>query len=678
MIARSSLLLQVKAIGIILSKTLLFGGIFLTGMKKAIKGKLQEVERKLLEGVGEPEEKGFVPSPFQLKAVEELQRGSDVIVVAPTGSGKTWIALQAIEQYLSEGKVTWYTTPLKALSNQKYDDFRGLFGEQHVGLLTGERRENPSAPIIVATTEVLRNALYGSSAPPDFVVLDEAHYLGDEDRGTTWEEVVILSPKETQLLLLSATISNVRELSGWIGEVRGKTPKVIKAQGRPVPLRYAFLGDKGVLLPLEVEYLKAVGPYRKKGGPEKVLELLEGKGLLPAIWFLPKRRQCDLMAKRFAHIPWPREQERMEIYREVVRDDPHLWSHPLLDALLIGGVASHHAGHLTKWKVAVERMLSRGLLRAVFATTTLAAGLDVPARTVLMSSLSTGDGRKLTVLEFHQMAGRAGRRGKDKVGFVVMVGMGPKECLYALRLSLEEPEPLNSSFRLHYHQILNLLDKYSPEETESFLDRSFLLYQIRGKRRKKVRGLLLKGLKKRLSLLEELGYLGEDHRVSEDLRWVLMLRHEHSLVISELIRRGYYKGVGPSTFAAWIGSLAGERAPRRAIGKVDLGAMRKVVWELEALEHKWGIVPLGLKASYQGQRGTTEAEKRASVLKAWAEGMEWRELVELAQMEEGDLQRLILQTAELLREIEDLGLEVSELAAEARSLLLRPPVWDWF
>lgn len=648
-------------------------------MKKGtVKGKLQEAERKLLEGVGEPEEEGFVPSPFQVKAVEELKKGSDVIVVAPTGSGKTWIALKAIEQYLSEGKVTWYTTPLKALSNQKYDNFRELFGERHVGLLTGERRENPSAPVIVATTEVLRNALYGSNAPPDFVVLDEAHYLGDEERGTTWEEVVILSPKETQLLLLSATISNVRELSGWMGEVRGRTPKVIKAQGRPVPLRYAFLGDKGVLLPLEVEYLKAVGPYRKKGGPERVLELLEGKGLLPAIWFLPKRRQCDLMAKRFSRIPWPKEGERVEVYREVVGDDPHLWSHPLLDALLIGGVASHHAGHLTKWKVAVEKMLAKGLLRAVFATTTLAAGLDVPARTVLMSSLSTGDGRKLTALEFHQMAGRAGRRGKDKVGFVVMVGMGPRDCLYALRLSLEEPEPLNSSFRLHYHQILNLLDKYSPKEVESFLDKSFLLYQMRGRRKKKIRGLLLKGLRKRLSLLQELGYLGKDYKLVDELRWVLMLRHEHSLVLSELIRRGYCKGVGPSTFAAWVGSLAGERVPRKAIDKVDLGVMRKVIWELEALEHKWGIVPLGLRASYQGRRGTAEAERRASVLKAWAEGMEWGEVVELAQMEEGDLQRLILQTAELLREIEDLGLEVSELAAEARSLLLRPPVWDWF
>ncbi len=624
--------------------------------------------------MGEPQGGDFVPSPFQVRALEHLLRGHDVVVVAPTGSGKTWIALRAMEGFLSEGKTTWYTTPLKALSNQKYDDFRGHFGSENVGILTGERRENSTAPIIVATTEVLRNVLYRGEGGPDFVVLDEAHYLGDEDRGTTWEEVIILSPDETQLLLLSATISNVEELAGWMASIRGRKPKVVKARGRPVPLRYGFLSHRGTLLPLQEEFL--YGLKRARFSSEEVLYLLEEKGLLPAIWFLGRRRDCDLMAKRFSTMPWPGRQERLELFREVAGDDPYLWSHPLLEPLIEGGVASHHAGHLTGWKVAVERMLAKGLLRAVFATMTLAAGLDVPARTVVLSSLSSGNGHELTALEFQQMTGRAGRRGKDRVGFVILVGAGKKECLTGLRLSRGEPEPLRSSFRLQYYQILNLLERYSLKEAEDFVGKSFLLYQIRsGKKRRKVKKLLLKHFERRIGLLQELGYLDEGLEVTEEGKWCLLLRHEHSLVLSEIVRRGLWRGVDPATFAGWVGSLGSERAPRRLIERVDLRVIRGIIWELEALERKWGIPSTDLKELYKPHGEPAEAERRASAVRAWAEGMNWRELAEEADMEEGDLQRLILQTAELLREMEDLPLEVSGLARKSRELLLRPPVF---
>lgn len=636
---------------------------------------LREVERRLLEGIGEPEEKDFVPSPFQVRAVEYLLKGEDVIVVAPTGSGKTWIALRAAEDLLRRGRSVWYTTPLKALSNQKYDDFRGLFGDPQVGLLTGERRENPHAPLIVATTEVLRNLLYRGEGAPDFVVLDEAHYLGDEDRGTTWEEVLILAPPETQFLLLSATISNSQELAGWIASLRGKRPKVVTATERPVPLRYAFLAQEGVLLPLRPEFLRGTKRFPKKA-PEAVLEILEEKDLVPVIWFLGRRRDCDRTALRFKGTSWPGRAERLEVFREAVGDDPHLWSHPLLDPLIEGGVASHHAGHLTGWKVAVERMLAKGLLRAVFATTTLAAGLDVPARTVVLNSLSSGNGERLSTLEFQQMTGRAGRRGKDKVGFVVLVS-SRRDCLLGLQLSQREPEPLRSSFRLHYYQILNLLDRWEVEEAEDFVEKSFLLYQIpSGKRRRKVRNLLIKHFHRRVGLLKELGYLDEDLTLTPEGKWCLLLRHENSLVFAEVIRRGLYKGLDPATFAAWVGSLSSERAPRKLLGRVDLSPMRKVIREIEALEHKWGIPSMELKELYRSHGQPAEAERRASAVKAWAKGMEWQDLVEGSQMEEGDLQRLILQTSELLREMEDLPLsDVAALAGEARALLMRPPVF---
>ncbi len=644
-------------------------------VREKLRLKLSEIERELLQGIGEPEEEGFVPSPFQLEALEHLFRGEDVIVVAPTGSGKTWIALRAIESYLEEGKSTWYTTPLKALSNQKYDQFREIFGEENVGLLTGERRENPSAPIIVATTEVLRNLLYRVEKEPHSVVLDEAHYLGDEERGTAWEEVIILSSSETQLLLLSATISNVEELASWMGSLRGKRPKVVKAEGRPVPLRYALMGPEGRLLPLEEKFL----PYSRfspRKRPEEVLDLLGEKGLLPAIWFLPTRKQCDQFAKGFSRIPYPGAEKRLEIFKSLAGDDPYLWNHSLLGALIESGVASHHAGHLTGWKVIVEKMLSLGVLRAVFATTTLAAGLDVPARTVILGSLNRGNG-ELSVLEFHQMTGRAGRRGKDKVGFVVLVSRNRRDLRKGFEFAKKSPEPLRSSFRFHYYQILNLLDRFELEEVQEFVKKSFLLYQIQsGNKRRKVTSLLLKHLDRRIGLLKELGYLDEDLNLTKEGKWCLLLRHESSLVISEIIRRNLWKGLEPSSFAGWIGSLASERAPQKLITEVNLRTLRKLILEIEALERKWGITSLELREFYKPQAEGSEGERRAAVVKAWAEGVSWHELVKKAHIEEGDLQRLILQTSELLREIEDLPLEVSVLAQKARELILKPPIFS--
>jgi superfamily II RNA helicase len=528
--------------------------------------------------------------------------------------------------------------------------------------------------VIVATTEVLRNLLYRGERIPQFVVLDEAHYLGDEERGTAWEEVIILSSPDTQLLLLSATISNVEELASWMGSLRGKRPKVVRTEGRPVPLRYALLGPEGRLLPLEEKFL-SYARFSARKGPQEVLQLLGEKGLLPAIWFLPTRRQCDQFAKSFSRIPYPGAEKRLEIFKNLAGEDPYLWNHPLLEALIESGVASHHAGHLTGWKVIVEKMLSLGVLRGVFATTTLAAGLDVPARTVVLGSFSRGNG-ELSALEFHQMTGRAGRRGKDKVGFVVLVSRNRRDLRKGLEFTNKDPEPLRSSFRFHYYQILNLLDRFELEEVREFVKKSFLLYQIRsGKKKRKVTSLLLKHLDRRIGLLKELGYLDEDLNLTEEGKWCLLLRHESSLIISEIIRRNLWNGLGPSSFAGWIGSLASEKAPQKLVTEVNLRALRKLILEIEALERKWGIASLELREFYKPQAEGSEGERRAAAIRAWAEGMPWPDLVRKAHIEEGDLQRLILQTSELLREIGDLPLEVSALAQKARELILRPPVF---
>jgi len=640
----------------------------------------ERLRARFLKGVGEAEEE-FRPSPFQEEALEAVSRG-DVIVVAPTGSGKTWIAEQAIKELLSQGKESWYTTPLKALSNQKYENFRRLFGGENVGLLTGERRENPSAPIIVATTEVLRNALYGSERSPDFIVLDEAHYLGDEERGTTWEEVIILSSPSSSMLLLSATIANVEEVAGWMAEVRGRRPYIVRAEHRPVPLRYGFFNRRQALLPLEPEVLESHEPKELTCHfhPVRLITLLGELNLLPAIVFLPRRRDCDRAAAKFKGLSWPGRESRQEVFAELARENPYLWRHQLLSPLIDAGVASHHAGHLTGWKVAVERLLAQGKLRAVFATSTLAAGLDVPARTVVLPTLMVRDDfgiRPVSALEFHQMSGRAGRRGKDRVGFVILVPEHPKDLTLALSLKDAEPEPLESAFSLRYYQTLNLIQRFGLEGAGEVLERSFLLYQKSGGRGwRSARRRLWEELRKRADLLRLLGYLDEGLSPTAAGDWASLIRHQHSLVLMEIVRRRLCDHASPELLAGWMGSLAGERAPRHMVAAIELEPLKRLVEELEALERRCGLPPSGLVEAFR-RRGPFpgEAWRRAACLYLWARGEGWERLVARAGIEEGDLQRLILQTAELLRQLEDLPLPISPTAARARTAILRPPVY---
>ena len=442
----------------------------------------------------------FELDEFQKDACNCIDNGESVVVCAPTGAGKTVIAQHAIHRALEQGLRVFYTTPLKALSNQKYYDFGEKYGSDKVGLLTGDTSINRNAQIVVMTTEVFRNMLYGTNfgAVADnmkdvrYVVLDEVHYMNDEQRGTVWEESIIYCPTNVQIIALSATVANAQELTDWINTVHSKT-ELVDTDFRPVPLRFFYFDSSqpNKLLPL----LTPSGQLNKKIKPEKrdfhrgkrkspkspvvdVVRNLAQNDMLPAIYFTFSRKKCDEQMERCASLDLVSREEQAQIKQfidEYIAEYPHLYNNKHLDYLMCG-VASHHAGLLPAWKNLVEKLFQKGLIKVVFATETLAAGINMPARTTIISSTSkrTDSGhRMLTASEFLQMSGRAGRRGMDEVGYVVIVGTQFQTPEEVAELVLSDANPLESRFAPGYSMVLNLLQRFSLDEAKELILKSF-------------------------------------------------------------------------------------------------------------------------------------------------------------------------------------------------------------
>ena len=449
----------------------------------------------------------FALDGFQQDALAAINQGQSLVVSAPTGSGKTLIGEYAIHRALAHGRRVFYTTPLKALSNQKLRDFRQQFGPGRVGLLTGDLSRNREAPVVVMTTEIFRNMLYGRSelddplAGVEAVVLDECHYMNDSQRGTVWEESVIHCPGSVQLLALSATVANGDQLADWIRQVHGPCA-LIHSVHRPVPLSYGFCSAKGLhpLLNASGDGLhpgckvwrppkghRRRGPAAKPPQPETprltfVVQQLAERDMLPAIVFIFSRRGCDRGVAELARmnlltsVQQQHLEVRLEQFRQQMPDGVRGDGHA--DALL-RGIASHHAGVLPAWKELVEELFQAGLLKVVLATETLAAGINMPARSTVICALSkrTEIGhRPLTASEFLQMAGRAGRRGLDRRGHVVTVQSRFEGVREAGQLATSPADPLVSRFTPSYSMVLNLLQRYSLDEARELVERSFGRY----------------------------------------------------------------------------------------------------------------------------------------------------------------------------------------------------------
>ncbi len=451
----------------------------------------------------------FKLDDFQLQAIEHLEEGKSVVVSSPTGSGKTVIAEYAVEMALAANKRCFYTTPLKALSNQKLYDFRQKFGDDKVGLLTGDVSINRDAAVVVMTTEVFRNMLYGTALGDidrnlrnvSFVILDECHYMNDAQRGTVWEESIIYAPKDIQLVALSATIANAQELTQWIDETHGPT-ELVTSSFRPVPLRFYYFGARhlyplltpghGMNKSLKDTFGRSKKTFRgnrrsiiasMSPRPGDILATMASRNMLPAIYFLFSRRGCEEAMTKARGIPLLNHEEEAELKIQVehfVGDNPNLKNHPHLP-YLFEGMSVHHAGMLPSWKAMVEKLFQKGLLKVVFATETLAAGINMPARTTVISSISKRDDeghRQLTASEFLQMSGRAGRRGMDEVGHVVVVNHPFEPVEDAGKLAQAPSDPLSSRFTPSYGMILNLLQRHTIEEAQELIEKSFGQFMV--------------------------------------------------------------------------------------------------------------------------------------------------------------------------------------------------------
>ncbi len=442
----------------------------------------------------------FELDDFQKEAVACIDNGTSVVVCAPTGAGKTCIAEHAIHKALEENTRLFYTTPLKALSNQKFYDFGRKYGEGNVGLLTGDTSINREAPIVVMTTEVFRNMLYNTNfgslkdnlRDVKYVVLDEVHYMNDEQRGTVWEESIIYCPSNIQIIALSATIANSKELCEWINTVHSKTEHIY-TDFRPVPLRHFYFDSSKPteILPLltpdgkinrKIKPEKRMNYYsrqaKKRNNVKDVILVLQKKEMLPAIFFTFSRKKCDENMEKCADLRLITDEEAKQIRKEIhefLKEHQYLENNKNLE-YLYNGVASHHAGLLPAWKLLVEQLFQKGLIKVVFATETLAAGINMPARTTVISAISkrTDSGhRMLSANEFLQMSGRAGRRGMDKIGYVVVMGtqfQSPEEVAELVKSS---SNPLESQFSPSYSMVLNLLQNLELEQAKELILKSF-------------------------------------------------------------------------------------------------------------------------------------------------------------------------------------------------------------
>jgi ATP-dependent RNA helicase HelY len=685
---------------------------------------------------------GFGLDSFQLEAIDAVDQHVNVLVSAPTGSGKTLIANYAIGQILERGERAFYTTPLKALSNQKYKELCELYGQDRVGLLTGDTSMNRSADVIVMTTEVLRNMLLTESdqlISLGLVVLDEVHYLQDPFRGGVWEEVLILTPSAVRFVALSATIGNARFLGDWFEQVRGPTSVIIE-QTRPIQLHNHLaimrrgqpmadiidlldgsrLSDESRRIDNVMKATRRFRPGPKWKGPKssappppyrsprrsELLQALERDGLLPVIVFIFSRAACDdaVHQCRRDGLLFTTPDERREI--EIIAEARLLgFSHDDLQALeyadfidcLRRGLAMHHAGMVPAFREVVEACFERNLLAVVFATETLALGVNMPARSVALerfSKFSDAGRRFLTSGEFSQMTGRAGRRGLDDEGHAI-VCFTPEVALRDVgRVALAPPSELHSSFRPTYNFTANLINRFDFETALEVVQRSYAQFETDHRPRGTKRP-LGEQMVARHHVLEELGY-ADGWKLNQQGQLLRSIYHECDLMIAESITAGIFEDLEASELAGVLSCFVFEsKRASRAINAAKKVTTKKKKSLNDRLGHERrdsivervhevrmiaaGIIEV--ESRFTVPHAKEPDGKFATTIAAWARGASLSTVLDVAdvqigQTSPGDFVRNAKQVADLCEQLARMDHlpRVAEVAGEARDAVLRSVV----
>jgi len=623
---------------------------------------------------------GYTLSPFQRESVRAIEAGQDVLLSAPTGSGKTLVAEFAIEACVAAGRRAIYTAPIKALSNQKFRDFRAQ-RQFDVGIMTGDVTLRPGAPVVIMTTEIFRNSLFERGEELDdlgCIVFDEIHYMDDLERGTVWEESLIFLPKNVRLLALSATVSNLAQFREWLTEVRGREVALVESKERPVPLSH-FLHFPG-LGPKRADRVRELpgreDPRRARDGRRShargadrrtrpgggrvsandLLDRLEQHDQLPALFFCFSRREVEQRARENARRRLLRDAERMRI--ETLFDElcgrfeiPADASLDELRALALSGVSFHHAGLLPLHKELVERLFTSGLLRLLFTTETFALGINMPARTVVFSSLRKFDGvnfDRLMTREYQQMAGRAGRLGLDEQGLVYAI-VDPRDKLADLQKTIfGQVEPIRSRFNLSYSTILNLRHHLGERLWEAW-ERSFNNFQwsrMSRKKREQNEQKQRDAISRRLELLEEFGYLagGALQKKGDIARRI----NGYELPAVELLDSGLFRALDDEQVAVLFSAIVFEERRSDLFRPVDprlLGSLRgdaeRIVGRVVEREQALQIFPTTRELDFA----------IAGVVSAWWRGASFDQLSELTNASHGDLVRTLRLVLQLLKQM---------------------------
>lgn len=598
--------------------------------------------------------KQFILDPFQVDAIKSLEKNNSVVVSAATGTGKTLIADYAINKCVKEGKRVIYTAPIKALSNQKYRDFKKEYGREKVGIMTGDVVINSSAPILIMTTEVYRNMLLESDPEiqqVNYVIFDEIHYLSDIERGTVWEESIIFSPEHVRFLCLSATIPNAKEFAEWIQRIKNHFVDVVIYNKRAVPLKHHlydfFLGitnfeelKKHLTIPVQKKY---------KFKQQKIklhLELIKDiQDKLPTIIFSFNRKDCEIKAreacKKFNFASSKDRTRIIQIANSIIpKEYKSLESVRKLKEVLNKGIAYHHAGLLPFLKEVVEELFGKGLIKVLYATETFAVGINMPAKSVCFSSLEKFDGfnfRYLYSKEYFQLAGRAGRRGIDKEGNVyAIIDRDYTDLNKVQQLTSKDVEPIISRFQLTYNTVLHMINSHDEEEIEKILKMNFDYFQKK-RQGKDVR--LKVRFYNRVDVLKKRNYLDKNNQLTEKGRFALHI-YFYELVIPEIFSTKLYKALTDDELLVLLAAIVYEPKLK------DYFSTRKTSKFYKKLLSKISTNQYLIK-----NINKKSLQRMIKLITMWANGYEFKELLEITSLDEGDIIRLIRRLIDVMRQV---------------------------